>query len=153
MKRVDHDWSKLQQGDIVSTTYFVFSGPNQVMAGRLVAELDENSAFLLTGQQGSTTYVVQTGYKIDQPLPYHGPEWDHERFSAAWAEGKLGLRWGKIDPKFKNIARTAGLISQSFNKEMFEQHKKLGVCPRCGDLGEWRSLALVCRHGHGIFAG
>lgn len=27
------------------------------------------------------------------------------------------------------------------------------ACPKCGDAGEWRSLALVCRAGHGIFAG
>jgi hypothetical protein len=26
-------------------------------------------------------------------------------------------------------------------------------CPKCGDEGEWRMCALVCRHGHGIFAG
>ena len=28
-----------------------------------------------------------------------------------------------------------------------------GTCPKCGDDGEWRSLALVCRNGHGVFAG
>lgn len=28
-----------------------------------------------------------------------------------------------------------------------------GTCPRCGDVGEWRTLALVCRNGHGVFAG
>jgi predicted RNA-binding Zn-ribbon protein involved in translation (DUF1610 family) len=26
-------------------------------------------------------------------------------------------------------------------------------CPKCGDEGEWRMCALVCRRGHGIFAG
>lgn len=26
-------------------------------------------------------------------------------------------------------------------------------CPKCGDPGEWRSMALVCRKGHGVFAG
>lgn len=26
-------------------------------------------------------------------------------------------------------------------------------CPKCGDEGEWRALALVCRNGHGVFAG
>lgn len=26
-------------------------------------------------------------------------------------------------------------------------------CPVCHDRGEWRGLALVCRQGHGIFAG
>jgi hypothetical protein len=27
------------------------------------------------------------------------------------------------------------------------------VCPACGDAGEWRMLALVCRKGHGKFQG
>lgn len=27
------------------------------------------------------------------------------------------------------------------------------VCPKCGDAGEWRMLALVCRRGHGVFQG
>lgn len=27
------------------------------------------------------------------------------------------------------------------------------VCPKCGDEGEWRAMALVCRHGHGVFMG
>jgi hypothetical protein len=27
------------------------------------------------------------------------------------------------------------------------------VCPTCGDVGEWRMLALVCRKGHGKFQG
>jgi hypothetical protein len=27
------------------------------------------------------------------------------------------------------------------------------VCPRCGDAGEWRMMALVCRRGHGVFQG
>ena len=26
-------------------------------------------------------------------------------------------------------------------------------CPKCQDQGEWRSMALVCRNGHGVFAG
>lgn len=26
-------------------------------------------------------------------------------------------------------------------------------CPKCNDQGEWRSMALVCRNGHGVFAG
>jgi hypothetical protein len=28
-----------------------------------------------------------------------------------------------------------------------------GTCPQCGDRGEWKSLALVCTKGHGVFAG
>lgn len=27
------------------------------------------------------------------------------------------------------------------------------VCPACGDVGEWRMMALVCRRGHGVFQG
>jgi len=26
-------------------------------------------------------------------------------------------------------------------------------CPTCSDRGEWRMMALVCRNGHGKFAG
>ena len=26
-------------------------------------------------------------------------------------------------------------------------------CPVCGDEGEWKGLGLVCRKGHGVFAG
>ena len=33
------------------------------------------------------------------------------------------------------------------------QWKADGLCPKCGDRGEWRSLALVCKNGHGVFAG
>jgi hypothetical protein len=33
-----------------------------------------------------------------------------------------------------------------------EQWKKDGLCPKCGDKGSWRNLALVCPT-HGIFAG
>lgn len=32
-------------------------------------------------------------------------------------------------------------------------YKLLGLCPNCGDKGEWRSLGLVCRNGHGKFLG
>lgn len=28
-----------------------------------------------------------------------------------------------------------------------------GTCPKCGDRGQWISLALACRNGHGVFAG
>lgn len=28
-----------------------------------------------------------------------------------------------------------------------------GTCPKCGDKGEWRMLALFCTKGHGRFAG
>lgn len=27
------------------------------------------------------------------------------------------------------------------------------VCPVCGDAGEWRAMAVVCRNGHGPFIG
>lgn len=33
------------------------------------------------------------------------------------------------------------------------EYKKQGLCPKCGDKGEWRMMALVCRQGHGRFAG
>ncbi len=32
-----------------------------------------------------------------------------------------------------------------------QEHDAAHGCPRCGDSGEWRSLGLVCRRGHGLF--
>lgn len=30
---------------------------------------------------------------------------------------------------------------------------KKDACPKCGDEGEWRAMALVCRQGHGPILG
>lgn len=38
-----------------------------------------------------------------------------------------------------------------FVEEGDERDPLGGGCPRCGDRGEWRSLGLVCRQGHGLF--
>lgn len=45
-------------------------------------------------------------------------------------------------------------------RRVFQEHCRKSTdkpdnsnCPRCGDRGEWRALALVCRNGHGVFAG
>lgn len=40
-----------------------------------------------------------------------------------------------------------------FKDKLKEQWKKAGLCPECGDVGEWKAMALFCKNGHGHFAG
>ena len=43
----------------------------------------------------------------------------------------------------------------SFDEATLAPIKKIipETCPKCNDCGEWRSLALTCRNGHGVFQG
>ena len=41
----------------------------------------------------------------------------------------------------------------NFEEDAVAVRKRDGLCPRCGDAGEWRAMALVCRNGHGTFVG
>lgn len=43
-------------------------------------------------------------------------------------------------------------IAEKSREEIVAQRKKDGVCPECGDRGEWISMALVCPV-HGKFMG
>lgn len=51
---------------------------------------------------------------------------------------------------YKHAYRVAKAVAPAPAKPKRVLHDN---CPKCGDAGEWRSMALVCRAGHGIFAG
>jgi hypothetical protein len=53
----------------------------------------------------------------------------------------------------EEITLPMGFGSHSEFNSKRKEWKEKGLCPRCGDVGEWRMMALYCRKGHGKFAG
>ncbi len=61
------------------------------------------------------------------------------------------LEWGSIPARPWLIAPGVQLV-QMVSKEMGENFKKQGLCPRCGDPGFWKQLGCFCKY-HGQFMG
>ena len=59
------------------------------------------------------------------------------------------LEWGSI-PEKNWVVATLDEIDNFVNESMKKTFKKQGLCPRCGDDGEWKNFALLCRW-HGMF--
>lgn len=56
--------------------------------------------------------------------------------------------WFNECPPMWGAAKYLTLIDKPSKPSSFND-----CCPKCNDRGEWRSLAIVCRNGHGVFAG
>ena len=61
----------------------------------------------------------------------------------------IEMEWG-IVPDGRWIPVTKDSIRPLVSESMSEEFVAKGLCPRCGDRGEWRALALLCDY-HGRF--
>lgn len=60
-----------------------------------------------------------------------------------------------IDPALADVTPVEGnLLLRAEDIELVRtDYKKAGLCPKCGDEGTFRLMALVCRQGHGLIGG
>lgn len=84
-------------------------------------------------------------------------------YRVEWADGTrlTWMREHRMRPLgSRTIAPGGEAIDEAYSKYTVEptappKPKKVlhDNCPKCGDRGEWRMMALVCTKGHGVFAG
>lgn len=61
---------------------------------------------------------------------------------------------GPLKLRLEELAALTELFRQrAAERRQAQDYKSQGLCPACGDKGEWRALALFCTKGHGRFAG
>ena len=72
---------------------------------------------------------------------------DIDEFVDSWEHGSDGLDWsGATNEHGERVVVKPPKLS------VRDQRKKDGVCPECGDVGDWINLAAVCPK-HGKFMG
>lgn len=139
--------TKFMRGDVVN---FKFSqdedlGVTDMVSGRLVAKLSERCAvhytseysdyFLMTLHKGSADRLKNEDDPVQLFMPRGDIPWEFE--------------WGE-KPKGQFICVEKNLLAHMFQPKMSEVFVEKGLCPRCGDRGFWRALALNC-DWHGQF--
>lgn len=94
-----------------------------------------------------------------ESLVKKGREYVFDSISAFGSKGRIytkTFRLRDIDPALADVEPKEGnltLLLEDIELVVKKDYKKDGLCPACGDRGEWRMLALFCRAGHGRFAG
>lgn len=135
----------IQHGDLVELVYDVTSFSKKTLYGRIYAKL--------TPQYSSSTYRNKQTYYIVKPEKKFEEE---IRANDALLEALLsmmdpfpGLEWGQVPP-MPYITVPETMLSPLFGSAMESRFKKNGLCPRCGDRGYWKAMALFCPW-HGRF--
>ena len=135
----------LRFGDIV-----LYENGSITFVGRALALIEKSSAVnVLNYSAAAILDVVKRD--ADSPSKIFIDAWDE------WMKesfGSLELDWGDTARQFR-CADSLVLVPLIFVRPLFDKGDvrffvERGACPRCGDAGEWRSLALVCKY-HGIY--
>lgn len=147
-------------GDVVEFTTGDHSGfgtsTTREYGARIVGRLTNESTARILGDGSGEGYLVSIfGHTVDR---FEGEdvdrllEWGHDTAVSHHDDGSLVLRWGDPpdSPKDVYCVKPARGLRRLLTMAECEEFRKLGHCPRCGNRGEWRSLALVCPW-HGIF--
>jgi hypothetical protein len=66
--------------------------------------------------------------------------------------GSHVLKWGRLLDKTRSLFIPSMSCSPIVDDTLRREFVRDGVCPRCGDTGVWKSMALVCEF-HGRFIG
>lgn len=113
------------------------------LTGRIVAKLNTESAIRYAHEAGDYYLLVPRKLHMPKlkdphdPINFFRPRTD-----------KLQFEWGGY-PKEDHICVARQYIVHASIPGMMD-FKKMGVCPRCGDTGYWKALALNC-NWHGQF--
>lgn len=111
---------------------------------------------------GKLTTEASSTYSVASPPPPHyviaaiEPDWrkldDEIMYKMTFHPFVMGsgLEWGSFPEKGWFVASSSSLERTTTSPQVKELLKKKGLCPRCGKLGSWISLALVCDK-HGIY--
>lgn len=135
----------LSFGDIV-----LYENGTLSFVGRALALLEKSSAInALNYSAAAILDVVRRD--ADTPSKTFIDAWDQ------WVKesyDSLELDWGDTSKQFR-CADSLVLVPLIFVRPLFDRSDRKffierGACPRCGDVGEWRSLALVCKY-HGMY--
>lgn len=144
-------------GDLVTYRTELVSGAWVSIYGRVMGRMTANSSFMF-GMSSVYKYLVKTFVNIpkdfDDVVDW-GLRGDHIDLMHMVSENTLVLDWGKPPPKSPKhvwVALEGAELSSIVRHEDREYFKEGGVCPKCGDKGEWRACALFCSF-HGQFAG
>lgn len=79
----------------------------------------------------------------------HLHQFSSKAVATMWPPVVYDLDWDEDE----EVTLPMGFASHTEFKLKCNEWKEKGFCPRCGDKGEWRAMALFCRNGHGKFAG
>lgn len=130
-------------GDTLQYKFSDFDGAVRTMKLRAYGLLDSYTRVRL--EMNPETFVA----KIEDESLYITREPNHGliiRHPDDWDELSLGLEWGeKPDGLFLLVSVAEG-ISFWHTNDQYDHFKKKGLCPRCGDSGYWRNLALNCKY-------
>lgn len=130
-------------GDIVQFSYFVdLLGHMKNVFGRVHGKVSNRTTGLLLGKED---------YYVLKPDPSHDEEEVQDDLMEYFLIGLEDdqLEWGKL-PSHPYVTVPASGVGSLFGPNMLSKFKKEGLCPRCGDRGEWKVMALVCPY-HGIY--
>lgn len=133
---------EFKYGDLVEFVYDVTDVGNKTLHGRIygrVAPRYSSAKF----QTKHTYYVVQLVDKIDDDI-----EVDLIGMMMAMV-GDMELEWGHV-PAQPYVTIPEHMLTQLFGSSMIKRFKEKGLCPRCGDPGYWKVMALFCPW-HGQF--
>lgn len=90
-------------------------------------------------------------FYIIKPDPSHNDEFEKNEDLMGYMlplTGKSELDWGALPP-YPWVVASEKELTNIISPAMTERFRKGGLCPRCGDRGYWKMLALFCPyHGH-----
>lgn len=139
----------IRYGDVVDYVFMtgLFDGLDRLTA-RVYAKI--NSSTLPQRMFASSIFIDVPWYAV-KPMPAFEEKMAQDPVIdfVASDDDRFEIEWGKL-PSRPFIVVDELSLDHTFGDMMKGVLKKEGLCPRCGDEGAWKSLALVCPF-HGIF--
>jgi hypothetical protein len=133
-------------GDLVSMTTLTNGGGYCTITGVVIGKLTKESATYVAPFESKTEDIfVVLPSENDAESAY-----DHfwQMMPSSDVQKSIKLAEGTYEPK--SLVMGASQLVQFYSSAMSEEFVKQGRCPRCGDSGYWKMLALNC-HRHGMF--
>ncbi len=138
----------IQYGDIMTYehlhTKVVGIPKKEVFIGRILAKFEKESVINAFGWIPSTTrsnlYIFAHAGSSDGVYTYTGIPDEYKDISLEWGD------W----PDKEWMLLTSDQLKEWVTPSIQKQFTDGGQCPRCGDPGYWKGLALFCEY-HGMY--
>lgn len=124
-------------GDIIQFSYFVdLLGKTKTVFGRVHGKVSNRTTGFLQ---------IREDYYILKPDPSHDEDEVQDDLMEYFLIGLEDdqLEWGKL-PQHPYVTVPMSGLGPLFGQNMIAKFKKDGLCPRCGDKGQWVAMALKC---------